>query len=111
MFAPINQSALVWMSSGGTKSVVHYDDADNLNCLISGQKRMVFWSPGEYGPHRPLCTQGTVLHSRRESAVASFGPKPSQDSAAVESFRKLRAINFCVVTVAMCVSESESVRA
>lgn len=33
-------SALVWMSSGGTKSVVHYDDADNLNCLISGQKRM-----------------------------------------------------------------------
>jgi hypothetical protein len=47
-FASINQSALVWMSSGGTKSVVHYDDADNLNCLISGQKRMVFWSPGEY---------------------------------------------------------------
>ena len=33
-------SALVWMSSGGTKSVVHYDDADNLNCLISGKKRM-----------------------------------------------------------------------
>jgi len=38
-------SALMWMSSGGTKSVVHADDSDNFNCLLSGTKRMMFWHP------------------------------------------------------------------
>lgn len=27
---------VMWFSSGGTKSVWHYDDYENLNCLIRG---------------------------------------------------------------------------
>lgn len=27
---------VMWFSSGGTKSVWHYDDYENLNCLIAG---------------------------------------------------------------------------
>ena len=36
--------ASMWLSSGGTKSVVHYDVGDNMNCLLSGRKRMALWS-------------------------------------------------------------------
>ena len=28
---------VMWFSSGGTKSVWHYDDYENLNCLIRGK--------------------------------------------------------------------------
>ena len=37
--------ATMWMSSGGTYSVLHNDDQDNINCLFAGSKRMVFWHP------------------------------------------------------------------
>lgn len=28
----------MWFSNGGTKSVLHYDSIDNINCLMSGTK-------------------------------------------------------------------------
>lgn len=34
-----------WMGRGGSKSVVHYDDQDNINCMIAGEKRFVFMHP------------------------------------------------------------------
>lgn len=37
--------ANLWMSSGGTYSVLHNDIQDNINCLFSGTKRIIFWSP------------------------------------------------------------------
>ncbi|XP_031567482.1 tRNA wybutosine-synthesizing protein 5-like [Actinia tenebrosa] len=33
---------VMWFSSGGTKSVLHNDDVDNINCLFSGTKELVF---------------------------------------------------------------------
>jgi hypothetical protein len=38
------QAAIMWFSSGGTKSVIHNDDNHNINCLFDGQKRFAFWS-------------------------------------------------------------------
>ena len=32
----------MWFSSGGTKSVLHNDDVDNINCLFSGTKELLF---------------------------------------------------------------------
>ena len=32
----------MWFSSGGTKSVLHNDDVDNINCLFSGRKELLF---------------------------------------------------------------------
>jgi len=29
----------MWLSSGGTKSVIHNDDQDNINCVFTGTKR------------------------------------------------------------------------
>ncbi|EDV25232.1 Lysine-specific demethylase 8 [Trichoplax sp. H2] len=33
---------VMWFSSGGTKSVLHNDDVDNVNCLIRGKKELIF---------------------------------------------------------------------
>ena len=34
-------TVVLWLSSGGTKSVLHYDDLENINCLLSGTKDLV----------------------------------------------------------------------
>ncbi|KAL4233739.1 hypothetical protein ACF0H5_008419 [Mactra antiquata] len=40
---------VMWYSSGGTKSVVHTDSVDNINCLYRGEKTLVFVDPSKYG--------------------------------------------------------------
>ena len=30
-----------WMSSGGTRSVIHYDADHNLHCMIAGRKDLI----------------------------------------------------------------------
>ena len=34
------QDIVMWFSSGGTKSVLHADNVDNINCLFSGEKEL-----------------------------------------------------------------------
>ena len=34
--------AVVWFSSGGTSSVLHTDDMENINCMLDGHKDIVF---------------------------------------------------------------------
>ncbi|XP_066275375.1 tRNA wybutosine-synthesizing protein 5-like [Branchiostoma lanceolatum] len=38
----------LWLSSGGTRSVLHYDADHNLHCLISGRKDFIM-IPNKYG--------------------------------------------------------------
>jgi len=45
---------LMWMSSGGTKSVVHIDDFENLNCLVRGEKQLVLVDRKKYPKAVPL---------------------------------------------------------
>lgn len=40
---------VTWMSSGGTKSVLHQDDLDNINCLFRGSKDLLLINPVKYG--------------------------------------------------------------
>ena len=40
---------VMWFSSGGTKSVVHTDNVDNINCLYRGEKQLFFIDPAKYG--------------------------------------------------------------
>ena len=39
---------IMWFSSGGTKSVVHTDSVDNINCVFSGNKSFVLVDPSKY---------------------------------------------------------------
>jgi len=39
------EDAVTWFSSGGTKSVLHHDDLDNINCLYRGTKELLFIEP------------------------------------------------------------------
>ena len=39
-FTKVLQDAVMWFSSGGTKSVLHFDAVDNINCLFSGSKQL-----------------------------------------------------------------------
>ena len=34
------QDIVMWFSSGGTSSVLHSDNVDNINCLFSGEKEL-----------------------------------------------------------------------
>ena len=34
------QDTVMWFSNGGTKSVLHFDAIDNINCLMSGTKEL-----------------------------------------------------------------------
>lgn len=47
-------SAIMWFSSGGTKSVIHTDSADNIMCLYRGRKDMVLVNPHKYGSKVPM---------------------------------------------------------
>lgn len=40
--------AVMWFSSGGTKSVLHNDNYENINCLYRGRKRLVFINATKY---------------------------------------------------------------
>ena len=40
---PFLSKFVVWMSSGGTKSKVHYDFMDNLLCMLDGTKSVMLW--------------------------------------------------------------------
>lgn len=36
-------ATVLWMSSGGTKSVIHQDGQDNIHCQFDGQKDWILW--------------------------------------------------------------------
>lgn len=35
----------IWLSSGGTNSVLHTDSYENFHCLVSGVKRFTMFEP------------------------------------------------------------------
>ena len=37
-----------WMSSGGTRSVIHYDADHNLHCLVTGRKDFIMMEKKYY---------------------------------------------------------------
>jgi len=45
---------VTWMSTGGTKSVLHNDDLDNINCLFRGSKELLFINPNKYEGKVPI---------------------------------------------------------
>ena len=51
----------MWFSSGGTKSVVHTDSIDNINCLFRGEKTLVMVDPAVHSNNvKKLCSESIV---------------------------------------------------
>lgn len=40
---------MMWFSSGGTSSVLHTDDEENVNCVYHGKKTVLLVDPAKYG--------------------------------------------------------------
>lgn len=40
-FLRVMSDAVLWFSSGDTKSVLHFDEYDNINCLLDGSKEFL----------------------------------------------------------------------
>ncbi|KAI8520641.1 hypothetical protein Bbelb_003950 [Branchiostoma belcheri] len=47
-FIDMLQDTVLWFSNGGTRSVLHHDNLDNINCLLDGRKELVFISYQKY---------------------------------------------------------------
>lgn len=41
-FQNLQETVVLWFSSGGTKSHLHRDMLDNINCLLDGKKEIIF---------------------------------------------------------------------
>jgi len=46
---------VMWFSSGGTSSVLHSDEQENILSIVAGVKSLLLWSPDQaaYGHHKP----------------------------------------------------------
>lgn len=53
-YIDISHMQVTWFSSGGTRSVIHHDDLDNINCLFRGTKKLIFVNYDNYGKYLPL---------------------------------------------------------
>ncbi|XP_035687656.1 uncharacterized protein LOC118423565 isoform X2 [Branchiostoma floridae] len=53
-FIEMLQDAVLWFSSGGTRSVLHHDNLDNINCLLDGRKELVFINYQKYKNKVPI---------------------------------------------------------
>ncbi|CAH1227031.1 TYW5 [Branchiostoma lanceolatum] len=53
-FIEMLQYAVLWFSGGGTRSVLHHDNLDNINCLLDGRKELVFISYQKYKNKVPI---------------------------------------------------------
>lgn len=67
----------LWIGSGGSKSVIHYDDQDNINCMIAGHKRFILMHPRyktqfEAHPNSPENKFGWV-DSNLDRSVPGYG--------------------------------------
>jgi len=60
---------MMWMSSGGTKSVVHIDDYENLNCLVRGRKELILVDRRKYPKAVPLDRSAETFSSLDVDAV------------------------------------------
>ena len=63
---------VMWFSSGGTKSVLHNDDVDNINCLFSGTKDLLFI---DYKKYKDVVSKSFHLQIDKHYTISLFGSK------------------------------------
>ncbi|KAK7494822.1 hypothetical protein BaRGS_00013949 [Batillaria attramentaria] len=67
--------AMMWFSSGGTKSVVHTDSFDNINCLFRGEKTFIMVDPAVHREKVDLNNEGAHSDIDVDSVDLTKHPK------------------------------------
>ncbi|KAL8566960.1 hypothetical protein ACOMHN_059760 [Nucella lapillus] len=67
--------AMMWFSSGGTKSVIHTDGFGNINCVIRGKKDFVLMDPARDREKIKLRTNGAYSDIDVDSVDLTMYPK------------------------------------
>jgi len=63
---------LFWMSSGGTRSVVHTDAQDNMNCVFAGTKRVILWNASDAAAMRTPAMGWADAHEDDKGGYGQF---------------------------------------
>ena len=61
----------LWLSAGDTRSVLHKDADNAVNCVVAGRKRWLFFDPEQIGPRE------TVRFSRGHQPQPAHSPPPT----------------------------------
>ncbi|XP_063434150.1 uncharacterized protein LOC134715718 [Mytilus trossulus] len=82
------KSVIMWFSSGGTRSVLHNDGLDNINCLLDGNKDLIMF----HKKYKPEIEADHFVH---------YGAYSSVDVEAVdmEKFPKLRDLPWYMANI------------
>lgn len=80
--------ANLWMSGGSTRSVIHKDADNALNCLVAGKKRWWFISPKWMNRGLPMADE--------EEAPGEIGgfSRIDVDAVDLKKYRKLRNVDY-----------------
>ena len=81
----------LWMSSGGTESVVHTDSYDNLNCVLAGSKRFLLIDSSYY----PLVSHAQCgwIDAEQRAAAAGDAALPDDDRRLKHGYGAFSGIN------------------
>ena len=64
-----------WMSSGGTRSVIHYDADHNIHCLIAGRKDFMMMNKNDNENYlymvKKVCAKFNYIRSLKKLLVSS----------------------------------------
>ena len=62
----------MWFSNGGTKTVLHIDDVDNINCVFSGSKEALMIEYPKYKDKVKLDPRGGYSNVDVDKSEISF---------------------------------------
>ncbi|GAB1603696.1 lysine-specific demethylase JMJ30-like [Argonauta hians] len=82
-FQKVLQDSVLWLSSGNTRSVLHFDDMDNINCVLDGQKVVLLFNKA----------QKELIEADGFNKEGSYS-KVDVDAVNLDEFPKLRLANW-----------------
>jgi len=82
----------LWISNGGTRSVIHYDADHNLHCLLAGRKDFIMINNN-------LTTQTNLYFKRKDPGVGSGFSFLDPDTIDMNKFPKISKVPWTYATL------------
>lgn len=91
-FKDFTHESNLWISSGGTRSVVHYDADHNLHCLLDGRKDFIMINNN-------ITTQTNLYFKRKDPDVGSGFSFLDPDSIDMKKFKNIEKVPWTYATL------------